>query len=251
MADCTHAPNLAAIDGIAALSVDSPLPPHLQWRMPNAAVLFDFDGVIVHSEGCHLRAIREVCATHGVTFADETYFREYVAFSDRDIFPALWRDSGRTMSGSLLAELIERKHSLYETLVEQGAVAAFPGSVELIRACAERVPIAICSAASRATIEASIHALGIASCFTTIVSADDVERSKPDPAPYRLAAQRVGFPASQCVAIEDTVGGMRSALGAGCKVIAVCHTMEGERLRDATLVVASTKDLTMERVLGV
>ncbi len=219
--------------------------------MPNAAILFDFDGVIVHSEGCHLRAIREVATAHGVTFTDEAYFRDYVAFSDRDIFPALWRDSGRSLSASLLADLIERKHALYETLVEQGAVAAFPGSVELIRACAERVPIAICSAASRATIEASIHELGIASCFTTVVSADDVERSKPDPAPYRLAAQRVGFPPTECVAIEDTVGGMRSALGAGCKVIAVCHTMEGERLRDATLVVAGTKDLTVERVLGI
>jgi beta-phosphoglucomutase len=219
--------------------------------MPSAAVLFDFDGVIVHSEGCHLRAIREVSATHGVTFTDEAYFREYVAFSDRDIFPALWRDSGREMHSELLADLIERKHALYEALVDQGAVAAFPGSVDLIRACAERVPIAICSAASRATIEASIHALGIATCFATIVSADDVAKSKPDPAPYRLAAERVGFPASRCVAIEDTVGGMRSALGAGCKVIAVCHTVDADRLRDATLVVGGTRDLSAERVLGV
>jgi beta-phosphoglucomutase len=214
------------------------------------AIVFDFDGVIVHSENCHLLAIREVSQRHGVTFTDEAYFRDYVAFSDRDIFPAVWRDSGRSLEAELLARLINEKHARYEQLVDEGRVVAFPGSVELIRAAAERVPVAICSAASRATIEASIHGLGVASCFKTIVSADDVARSKPDPAPYRLAAERLGIAAGRCVAIEDTVGGMRSALGAGYRVVAVCHTMGAERFGEAHLVVEGTAELTVERVLG-
>lgn len=218
--------------------------------MPNRAVIFDFDGVIVHSEGSHLIAIREIAAVQGIHFTDETYFRDYVALSDRDLLPRVWQDAGRALAGAELQTLLAAKQARYEELVDQGAVVAFPGSVELIRACAAKVPIAICSAANRATINASIHALDIASCFTTIVSADDVTRSKPDPMPYSLAAKRLGFEPRECVAIEDTVGGMASALGAGCKVVAVCHTLPRARLGAATLVVEGTRDLTVERLLA-
>lgn len=217
--------------------------------MPNRAVIFDFDGVIVHSEGSHLVAIREVAAGQGVEFSDETYFKEYVALADRDLLPRLWQDAGKEISPGLLQTLLAAKQKRYEELVDQGAVVAFAGSVELIRACAERVPIAICSAASRATINASIDALGVGECFATIVSADDVARSKPDPMPYRVASERLGFEPGECVAIEDTVGGMSSALGAGCKVVAVCHTLPRERFGAATLVVAGTKDLSVEGLL--
>ncbi len=218
--------------------------------MPNAAIIFDFDGVIVHSEGAHMLTIRELAATRGVTFTDDTYFREYVALSDRDIFPRLWKDNGRELTTAQLKEIILLKQARYEQMVDGGHVVAFPGSIDLIRACAAKLPVAICSAASRATIEASIHALDIARCFQTIVSADDVARSKPDPAPYALAAKRLGFEPGLCVAIEDTVGGMTSALHAGCKVAAVCHTVPRERLTAATLVVDGTIDLTVERLLN-
>jgi HAD superfamily hydrolase (TIGR01509 family) len=215
-----------------------------------AAIIFDFDGVIVHSEPLHMRAILHAFAPLGVAFDEATYYAKYVAFSDKDLFPTIARDFGLAWNDDVQQRTLQAKWDAYDALVGTGEVGVFGGTLSLIEAArAAGVPIAVCSAATRRDIERSLGSLGLLKAFATIVSADDVPVSKPDPACYALAAQRLGLAPAACVAIEDSPGGMRSALGAGLACIAVCHTLPASRLAGATRVVQSTAELTLESVL--
>jgi len=76
------------------------------------------------------------------------------------------------------------------------------------------------------------------------VTADDTPVSKPDPAPYRLAAKKLG--ATDGLAIEDTPAGIASAKGAGLKVLAVTNSYSREFLTAADHIVDSLEGLTLE-----
>jgi beta-phosphoglucomutase len=217
-----------------------------------SAIIFDFDGVIVHSEPLHMRAILQAFGPLGVAFDEATYYAKYVALSDKDLFPMIARDFGIAWNGEIQERTLRAKWQAYDALVDSGEVGVFAGTLALIAAAREsRVPIAVCSAATRRDIERSLLPLGLLPAFGTIVSADDVRVSKPDPACYALAAKRLGFAPSLCVAIEDSAGGMRSALDAGLACIAVCHTLPAGRLAGATRIVQSSAELTLAEVLAV
>ncbi|HYF15475.1 MAG TPA: HAD family phosphatase [Phycisphaerales bacterium] len=214
------------------------------------AVIFDFDGVLVHSEPAHLLATRATLAHLGVTFTDEEYYESYVAFADRRLLSQLPMDKGRPLSDEELEAVLSRKRVLFTEHLRAGRVRAFPGSLELVRACKERVPVALCTAAEHGTVDAVLAHMGIAGLFETVVAAEDVPVSKPDPAPYALAAKRLGIPPADCVAVEDTVGGATSALRAGCRVVAVGHTLPRERLALAHAFFATSLDVTVDDLLA-
>jgi beta-phosphoglucomutase-like phosphatase (HAD superfamily) len=81
--------------------------------------------------------------------------------------------------------------------------------------------LGVASSSRRIWIDATLSSLGLAGTFDAIVSGDDVERGKPDPRIYLLAAQRVGIPPPRCLAIEDSPNGIESARQAGMVVLGV------------------------------
>src|SRR5688500_5762347 len=105
---------------------------------------------------------------------------------------------------------------MLEEMLHAGDVL-FPGAVEFIRTAAAAVPIAIASGALRHEIDEIVDAAGLASLFATVVASGDTPESKPSPAPYRLAFERLReqadgtLEAARCVAIEDTRWGLDSA----------------------------------------
>ena len=76
-----------------------------------------------------------------------------------------------------------------------------------------------------------------------IISADDVERGKPDPEPYRKGAELLGFDPSECVVVEDAPQGVGSGLAAGCRVLGVLGTHTTEDLKAANWVTSSLEGL--------
>jgi len=98
-----------------------------------------------------------------------------------------------------------------------------PGARELLAELKEQnVPTAL------VTMSIAPLARTVAGClgfdgFDTVVSGDDVENPKPFPDAYRLAAERLGVDPRRCVAIEDSVPGVESAVAAGCATVGVPH----------------------------
>lgn len=204
-----------------------------------SAVLFDFDGVIVDSERLHWAAFNAVL-DEPVSW--EKYVETLIGFDDRDAFNHLFPNLGKND----LDELITKKAAAFQALLESDGAAALPGAVELINSLSGTLPIAICSGALLEDILPILGKLGIENAFDTIVTADDTHISKPDPAPYKLAAEQLGV--SDGIAIEDTPAGIASAKGAGLKVLAVTNSYERDVLAEADAVVDSLEGLTLKKL---
>lgn len=194
-------------------------------------VIFDFDGTIVDSEPTHGRVLSQLLAEHDLTFEPGPH----IGLPDEAVIRAVFADQDRQLTDEHLATILARKCELMSAAIRAGELNPYPGVVEGIKWFAiERRPMAVCSAAFRADIRATLESLGILNCFQTIVSVEDVTMGKPDPAPYRLAVARLGATPGACTAIEDSVAGLASALNAGCKVLAVGHTTPTQQLAGAT-----------------
>lgn len=186
----------------------------------------------------------------GIAFPWEEYVGRYMGFDDRDAFREAFRIHAKPLSDERLAELVSAKSRVFQEILREG-VRSLPGAVPLIGAVHARgIPLAISSGALRSDIEPILAMLGIAGCFPLIVSADDVERSKPDPESYRLAWEglRRLHPASmsspgRSLAIEDTPAGIRAAKGAGLAVLAVAGSYADRELAEADFFAASLEQV--------
>lgn len=224
-----------------------------------AAVIFDFDGVIVDSERLHHETMVEAMGGEGPATPWEFYHANLMGYDDRGAFAVLLERAGIEPTPEAIRWRVARKAALFAQHAATGRVPAFPGAVELIRACAAAGPVGLCSGALRSDIDPVLAALGIADCFAVRVTADDVHKSKPDPTCYRLCVERLaarfpdrGIAPGTCVAIEDTTDGIAAAHGAGIPVVAVATNLPAATLRatGAARVVETLAGLTPEGLAG-
>ncbi len=210
-----------------------------------AAVIFDFDGIIVDSEPLHFKAFNEVIEAHGISITWDEYCDTYIGYDDRDAFHEIFRKKAKGICKKDLVRLIEQKTVILQKYIEEGSATPLPGAVELIKSIPVRLPVALCSGALRTDIHPVLEKLGLSKSFDVIVTAEDTSRSKPDPAPYLLALEKLEIrdPAS-ALAIEDTPAGIISAKGAGLKVLAVTNSYDREYLHEADAVTDSLEKIS-------
>jgi len=208
-------------------------------------VIFDFDGVITNSEPVHFDALQQVLKGLDIRLDWTTYCRKYLAYDDRDLFRQVLRDAGREPDPTLMAELMARKNVRFIRALDQDC-SVLPGVRELLGDLrANGIPAALCSGARRNEVEFFLRKADLLSHFPVRVTADEVASGKPDPQGYRqtlaaLNANRLGAPAvrpQECVAIEDSPGGIRAAKAAGLHCLAVTNDYPAAPLDQADLVV--------------
>jgi HAD superfamily hydrolase (TIGR01509 family) len=210
------------------------------------AVIFDFDGIIVDSEPLHYQAFMAVLEPLGKGFSWEVYCETYIGFDDRDAFREAFRAAGEKICSRDLKRLIEEKAKIFQKLVHEGKAEPLPGAVELIRSLPPRLPLGLCSGALREDVMPIITNLGIGNSFHVIVTAEDTEKSKPDPAPYRLTIEKLQVEnTALAIAIEDTPAGILSAKAAGLKVLAVTNSYDRDFLLEADAVTDSLEHVTL------
>jgi HAD superfamily hydrolase (TIGR01509 family) len=226
-----------------------PRAPHRANSFEVTAYLFDFNGVLVDDERVHFAAFRDVLARRDVVLGEDRYFAEYLAFDDATAFRAMLRDAGRAHDEATVRSCIDEKLPLYLAAVERD-LRLFSGAFELVRACAERGPVAIVSGALRVEIEYALRRADATGLVSTIVAAEDVTACKPDPAGYLEALARLNVSADDAVVLEDSLAGVQSGLAARCTVVAVAHSYPRDMLADsrAHLVVDRIGDLDVARL---
>ncbi|MEU8214081.1 HAD family phosphatase [Micromonospora sp. NPDC049044] len=180
-----------------------------------AAYLFDCDGTIVDSMPLHYLAWQRALQEWGCEFPEDLFY----AWGGRptaDIIVALNEQQGLAMP---VATVVERRENYYEELLPQ--LAAVPEVVAHIHDAHRRVPFAVVSGSTRASVTASLGALGLLDRFDVLVCAEDYTRAKPDPEAFLLAAEHLGVPPGSCLVFEDTDLGIRAATAAGMASVRV------------------------------
>lgn len=209
-------------------------------------MVFDFDGVLVDSEPLHFEALRDTLRDYGIRIDEEEYRETYVAYDDREALRIAFERHDRPADPESVERAARRKAVAFRDWIER--VELLPGARELVRSLAVEVPLAIASGALTGEIEEILQAADLRDAFETIVGADQVERTKPDPLPYacavaRLGGRRPGLEPMDCLAFEDSIAGIASARGAGLRVVAVTNTFPADRLGGAHHVLASLEGL--------
>jgi HAD superfamily hydrolase (TIGR01509 family) len=180
------------------------------------AVLLDMDGTLVDTEGFWWDVEVEVFKALGHALDDS--WRHVV------VGGPMTRSAGflieATGADITLPELSVLLNDGFEERIGH-SLPLMPGAARLLaELAAHEIPTALVSASHRRIIDRVLGALG-SHFFALTVAGDEVERTKPYPDPYLLAAARLGAEPARCAVIEDTSTGVASAEAAGCHVVAV------------------------------
>jgi len=190
-----------------------------------SAILFDFNGVIVDDEPQHCDALIATLAEYGHSLDQDTYYRDYLGFDDRECFRFAFRQAGRMLDEPALLEAVERKNAHYERAIRD-SMRLVPGAADFIESAAlDAFQLAIVSGALRREIELVLALAGLRPHFAEIVAAEDVSACKPDPQGFRRALAALELAPRRCIAIEDSLPGLSAARAAGlrCAMLATSH----------------------------
>lgn len=217
-----------------------------------AAIIFDFDGTIADSEPLHLAAFQRTLTEElGLELTEREYTERYLAYDDRRLFEVLLRDRGRRVPPEQFERLLRVKAAHYGRLAEDPPL--LPGAAEMIQKTSARWPLALASGALGREVRPVLERAGLLGCFAAIVTAEMVERGKPDPESFVLALERLnrkspGAPPrgkmspGACLVVEDSIAGVAAARAAGMRVLAVTTSFGRDRLREADRVVDSLEE---------
>lgn len=199
------------------------------------AVLWDLDGTLVDSAECHWLAWREALTAEGYTFDKDFLVATFGQRNDRILRALL----GPAATSEEIDRIADAKETCYRALVRKRGLELLPGAelwLKRLRASGWRQALA--TSAPRANVATMVEVLGLAEYFGAIVVAEDVQRGKPDPQVFLLAAERVGVASYRCVVVEDAAAGVEGARSAGMRSIGVGtkHAELGANLAVSSLV---------------
>ncbi len=209
------------------------------------ALLFDFNGVIADDEEQHFEALRAVLAGEGLPLTRDQYYADYLGFDDRMCFVEAFRRAGRSLTSEHLERLVTGKSGTYERLIQR-SLSLVPSAAEFVRRAAQHFRLGVVSGALRREVDLVLERTGLGRFFEVIIAAEDVPRCKPDPAGY-LAAHAVlnrrrPIAVGRCLAIEDSLPGLRAARAAGMRCAMLSTSHEPAALAGADVVWTSFAD---------
>jgi HAD superfamily hydrolase (TIGR01509 family) len=210
------------------------------------AVVFDLDGVLIDSEPVWEQVRRQVVAEHGGHWAPGAQQR-LMGMSTGEWARYLGQDLGVGLPPETIAALVvDQMKARYAE-----HVPFLPGAVGAVRRLAARWPLGLASSSPPVLIDAVLDGAGLRECFAVAMSTEEVAHGKPAPDIYLAVTGRLGHPPRRCAAVEDSANGLRSAVAAGLRVIAVPqpkYPPGAEALGLAALVLPSLTGLTPDAV---
>ena len=207
--------------------VNSPLVTTIAARLP-AAVLWDMDGTLIDSEPYWIAEEHDLVESYGGVWTDAHAH----ALVGNPLEVSAQYIIDHSPVEATVAEVVDRLMHGVMRRVERD-VPWRPGALELLVALREAgVPNALVTMSWRPFTDLVLRLVPPGS-FEIVVPGDAVEHGKPHPEPYLTAAGLLGVAVADCVAIEDSPAGVRSAVAAGVPTIAVPHVVPVPRMAGA------------------
>jgi HAD superfamily hydrolase (TIGR01509 family) len=180
------------------------------------ATVFDLDETLADSAATWQHVIGTVAAHHGYAWTQDdwasiqgssaSHWGAYLAHRCRALTPEL-----------AVAECID---GMIEA-IEHNRFSLLPGAADLVATAAELGPVGLVSASPGRYVQSAVTTFRLGQHLRVTVTGDDVAHGKPAPDPYLLAAHHLGLTPAQCLAVEDSAAGIRSAHTAGMTVLAI------------------------------
>jgi HAD superfamily hydrolase (TIGR01509 family) len=208
-----------------------------------AALVFDFDGLILDTESSSFDTAAEVFTAHGVQLSREWWATIIGTAEHPHWSEVLERELGHPIPDrdAVLAARVQRHHELI------ALEAVRPGVVELLDEAEEAgIPVAIASSSPEGWVRGHIGRLDLERRFPVLRCREHTERTKPAPDLYLAACAALGVDPGHTVALEDSSNGVAAAKTAGLLCVAApCAMTEGADLSAADLVVGSLANVTL------
>ncbi len=208
--------------------------------MTHRAVVFDFNGTLSDDEPLLARVYQEQFAELGRPITEDEYYAQLAGHTDVEMFTRWF--------GHADPALIEDRIARYNRLAADGSTIDEEMRAA-VRFAADRLPVAIVSAAARSEIDPVVAAAGIGESLTLIVSQDDVSSGKPDPECYLTAAHLLRVGPAELLVFEDTDVGVAAARAAGAYVVGLTRTLGAGRMAAADELVERIDLPLLERLL--
>jgi HAD superfamily hydrolase (TIGR01509 family) len=185
--------------------------------VPPLAVLWDYDGTLVDTEPVWIGVIIDLLAEYGVTWS----YQQGTALTGLSS-----HDTGLAVQAAIgdpnldPDELADRRAAMVVERLTQGPLRWRPGAPELMAALHDAgIPCALVSSSPQAVLDAGLNRMP--DWFAVVVNGDDVQRNKPAPDAFLLAAERLGVPIDQTLVVEDSLTGVQAGRASGAVVLAI------------------------------
>ncbi|MGO9231302.1 MAG: HAD family hydrolase [Bryobacteraceae bacterium] len=187
------------------------------------AILFDFDGVLADTEPIHCACWAEVLRPFGIALEWDYYRDHAIGIDDKDMLRTLAALADPPLDWRALFAEYPRKRELFRQ-----RVLSHPPFDPALDAFLEKLHrtygLAVVTSSARSEIDPLLTAGGLRRHFDALVGAEDATHYKPDPEPYRKAAELVG--ARTPLVVEDSAAGLASGRAAGFEVLAIAAPSE-------------------------
>ena len=209
------------------------------------AVIFDMDGVMIDSEPLWEKTERILLARRSIDYSPD--YRDKIVGLNQ-------RDSGRLLVDTFdldetVEDIINERISILTSIYEE-ELELIPALVPLLEQLArEGYRLAVASSSPLRVVTFVLDMFSLHNHFLTVVSGDSVGNGKPHPDIYLHTADMLGVVPAECVAIEDSINGLRSAKGAGMYCIAIPDKrLTPEQFKSADVILDSLRELTSETI---
>jgi beta-phosphoglucomutase len=195
---------------------------------PARAIVFDMDGVVLNSPPVHLLTWQQTLAPLGIRMTAEDLYPLEGMPTELTAQRLTERLLGQACSDEQAHDLAHTKRALFR---ERFNPAPVPGIASLLHDLRGRgYRLGLVTGSARSVVDESLDPTGLADLFAAFVTGDEVSQGKPNPEPYRTAAERLGIPPSDCLAVENAPLGVRSAKAAGMSCVGIATTLPEEQL---------------------
>jgi len=188
------------------------------------AYLFDLDGTLAASEVLKARALAQACASYGAK-ADHLIYADVMGqdwptvtghfFKRYDLSPAF-------------DEFNNRFRGFYLDLIETGVSTTQGAAQFILNARNNGIKVGVVSSAATWMVQKVLSKLDLQDSFDLVITQEDVTRHKPDPEAYLLALCRLRVSAKDTLVFEESSAGLKAAIAAGCRCVAVRHDFNGK-----------------------